>query len=740
MSAPFSFDLSGGGFRVGADSAAAMNTASATAATGSSASASAHPQTIVPPCRTDAFPGTLHSPTLPACPLLYATPAVHPLRGRVLLATRAFQPGECVLHEHAFIHSNWDAFRCADCDKPHMTRSCAVAKKKWPKKLLAKMDAIEGSLLEADCIGELDHARSFIKLMHMYMSESTVGATTTSLGDFFALSYTHYPEALAGLTGKLPYQSASPKDILEDAGLWPAGLTVEEAAKMLAILNTNSHELSDIRGTGVFLRASLMEHSCAPNCNFSTTGRELQIIALRPIAAGENLSIDYGMGMYRPVSHRRAGLKRSHGFTCFCVACTQLPDRARAFTCPTVSQGGRCTGVVYPVGVDDREQEANDWRELVAEAAAAHAAAGGSEKSVLPEQAFSVEYPRASAASWTCTVCASTLTQSQIAQCLEREKQAAKKLKGYKDEEEQEEERGGAKKEEDFDFDGKKGDDDDDDDEEGGMDEDDDADDDGDEIRPPGEILAALSSLDAPALHPSHHLLFWAAEFYARSASADSEFAADAIPIFTDILAALRQYIAPLGQELHDSLMIYADYLAQVLVVTGRIDEARAAFTQAWKYSCALNGPSHHSSLDLQALVEDTPNDGEELQMKYAQFQAAMEALIYDTQVRAKKKKAKAKGGKKKGEGRARDALSDDDGEAGAGGAGAADDDDVEPGVDIAVTRQNQMEILQQMEAMMLSQRAADGHQDGEGDDAIMDERKEAAAKPKPKKKKGGKK
>lgn len=38
---------------------------------------------------------------------------------------------------------------------------------------------------------------------------------------------------------------------------------------MLSVLNTNSHELEELGGSGLFPMACLMEHSCRPNCAFS---------------------------------------------------------------------------------------------------------------------------------------------------------------------------------------------------------------------------------------------------------------------------------------------------------------------------------------------------------------------------------------------------------------------------------------------------------------------------------------
>lgn len=52
--------------------------------------------------------------------------------------------------------------------------------------------------------------------------------------------------------------------------LFPRGPdSVALAARLLGALNTNSHELEEMGpGSGLFLLASLCEHSCLPNCAF----------------------------------------------------------------------------------------------------------------------------------------------------------------------------------------------------------------------------------------------------------------------------------------------------------------------------------------------------------------------------------------------------------------------------------------------------------------------------------------
>lgn len=57
-------------------------------------------------------------------------------------------------------------------------------------------------------------------------------------------------------------------------------LTNREIAGILSALNTNSHELDDIGGSGLFLVACMMEHSCHPNCNFHTEGTTIKVTAM----------------------------------------------------------------------------------------------------------------------------------------------------------------------------------------------------------------------------------------------------------------------------------------------------------------------------------------------------------------------------------------------------------------------------------------------------------------------------
>lgn len=47
-------------------------------------------------------------------------------------------------------------------------------------------------------------------------------------------------------------------------------------------------------GVGLFLETAMFNHSCAPNALVTFNGKELRVVATRPIKKGEPVTISYG--------------------------------------------------------------------------------------------------------------------------------------------------------------------------------------------------------------------------------------------------------------------------------------------------------------------------------------------------------------------------------------------------------------------------------------------------------------
>lgn len=89
---------------------------------------------------------------------------------------------------------------------------------------------------------------------------------------------------------------------------------------------------------------AVTEHSCIPNCSFTTHSNTLYMTAIRDISEGDRISIDYGNNFYHPTADRVESLCESYRFICKCPECLG-PDRKRSFVC------GKCNiGTVCPVG------------------------------------------------------------------------------------------------------------------------------------------------------------------------------------------------------------------------------------------------------------------------------------------------------------------------------------------------------------------------------------------------------
>ncbi|XP_030853050.1 histone-lysine N-methyltransferase SMYD3-like [Strongylocentrotus purpuratus] len=81
------------------------------------------------------------------------------------------------------------------------------------------------------------------------------------------------------------------------------------------------NDLIDI-AVGIYLRASMLNHSCDPNCAWVCDGRKLQIMTVKDVKEGDECTISYVDAM-KPAKVRQADLKESYHFTCKCVKCIE---------------------------------------------------------------------------------------------------------------------------------------------------------------------------------------------------------------------------------------------------------------------------------------------------------------------------------------------------------------------------------------------------------------------------------
>jgi hypothetical protein len=258
-------------------------------------------------------------------------------KGRIMVATQNIAVGDLIFCEEPLIYASWHDHLCIECDLPHSSSECEVVRKFYPQSVAEQINEIIECLSNLAAIGEKDRARLFLKCLTRIESQGV--ASSPLLAALSSLSAVHLNKSLACM-----------REIRGSRILWGvlnSSLTDDILARILSVLNTNSHELPTYGGSGVYLLASRMEHNCRPNCTFTPVGTTVRVYAIEPIPAGHALSIDYlSSDVYRPTSERQAKLQESYDFQCTCDACTILPDAARLFVCPR----RKCKKQFAPVG------------------------------------------------------------------------------------------------------------------------------------------------------------------------------------------------------------------------------------------------------------------------------------------------------------------------------------------------------------------------------------------------------
>jgi len=102
---------------------------------------------------------------------------------------------------------------------------------------------------------------------------------------------------------------------LEDLG----ALFGQEFIKINKITNANSFGTNVV---GIFLKASLISHSCNPNCKWEMDGPKLTITSLRDIKPHEEITVQYiPMVQSWHVAIRRTVILQRRGFLCHCERC-----------------------------------------------------------------------------------------------------------------------------------------------------------------------------------------------------------------------------------------------------------------------------------------------------------------------------------------------------------------------------------------------------------------------------------
>ncbi|RHY31690.1 hypothetical protein DYB32_003246 [Aphanomyces invadans] len=181
-----------------------------------------------------------------------------------------------------------------------------------------------------EALSLVDVRKNLFKLFHLYESNESAVSPFLSM-DVLA------DDVVACLDAAKALREAH-------AGVIPASLSDDQVGRLIGVLNKYAIPLDDISGSGLFLHVSKLKHSCEPNANFTDSGNAIWITAIRPIAVGEAITVDFFNTHYMCAAERLEVLT-AEGQVCTCGVCSGVEaDKTRAFKC----QVSGCDGLVHP--------------------------------------------------------------------------------------------------------------------------------------------------------------------------------------------------------------------------------------------------------------------------------------------------------------------------------------------------------------------------------------------------------
>mmetsp|Transcript_130269 Transcript_130269/g.416591 ORF Transcript_130269/g.416591 Transcript_130269/m.416591 type:complete len:499 (+) Transcript_130269:306-1802(+) len=249
-------------------------------------------------------------------------------KGRILLAANELEPGERIMLEYPLVE--------------------VVANKAAPAYVILTRLLEEGHLVAAPLLFYWSALCTLTA--HEVKGAKCAAWPTISLGTQLQALELHAPSASCETPTKSTQAVA--------AALWPEGEgpNLARFERILQVWIYNSFDQSDGDGSvgagGVYLAASMLSHSCAPNAAWHLDeANNFNLHARADIEEGQEVTIPYLSiaDLCLPIPDRRAHLQSSKDFWCSCERCTAGVDDTRVFMCPRCG-GNACASSSSPEG------------------------------------------------------------------------------------------------------------------------------------------------------------------------------------------------------------------------------------------------------------------------------------------------------------------------------------------------------------------------------------------------------
>ncbi|KAA8538546.1 hypothetical protein F0562_028154 [Nyssa sinensis] len=259
-----------------------------------------------------------------------------PEKGRCLVSTRDFSPGDVILSEESYVSvpnkTSVDT-RCDGCFTSSNLKKCSACQVVWYCGSTCQKSDWKLHRLECQALSKLDKdkiknltpsVRLMVKLYlrRKLQCEKIIPTTATDNYNLVEALVSHMSE----IDEKQLVLYAQMANLVNLILQWPE-VNIKEIAENFSKLACNAHTICDSElrplGTGLYPIISIINHSCFPNSVLVFEGKLAVIRAVQHIPKHTEVFISY-IETAGSTMTRQKTLKEQYFFTCTCPRCIKM--------------------------------------------------------------------------------------------------------------------------------------------------------------------------------------------------------------------------------------------------------------------------------------------------------------------------------------------------------------------------------------------------------------------------------
>lgn len=259
-----------------------------------------------------------------------------PEKGRCLLTTKNFYPGEVILRQEPYVcvpNNSSTVSRCDGCFASESLKKCSACQVVWYCGSTCQKSEWKLHRLECNALSRLEKEKrkavtpSIRLMVRLYLrrklqNEMFIPTSVTDSYNFVEALVSH----LKDLDEKQLVLYAQMANLVHLILQWPE-INLKEIAENFSKLACNAHTICDCElrplGTGLYPVVSIINHSCLPNAVLIFEGKSSVVRAIDHIPEGAEVSIAY-IDTAGSTMTRQKALKEQYFFTCTCPRCIKV--------------------------------------------------------------------------------------------------------------------------------------------------------------------------------------------------------------------------------------------------------------------------------------------------------------------------------------------------------------------------------------------------------------------------------